>query len=1045
MPDASPSFLSQLGLTPAQTPELRSNDRSRLLNFLLRWDYIAELHACLDEIVPRNKPLVSLIDLRVQALLAEGRPAEALPLMQERFTVQPKTSFAGQSLLARVHLALGDIAAAHEIAQQAAQAEPDSLSVWGLLGEVELARGDITAAQAAYRRIGERFADNRTYLLGMADVYRARNDSVTATAYAVRALRIAEETETPLTVSQLRRLLDYFRASDNATRAADVEAELERLYAADLSALREALAQRPGVAPAHRRAEAAAPASTAPAAEFLPTFDQVPVSDEERAAVLDAVERLFGFRDVLPGQLETIASVLRGEDVLTILPTGGGKSLCYQLPAFLAESGVTLVISPLIALMKDQVDSLPDGARAHATTINSSLDGDELHRRLEQVAAGGYRLVYAAPERLRQPPFLHTLRRAGLNRLVIDEAHCVSVWGHDFRPDYLYIGAAREMLGRPPLLALTATAPPRVRQDIIQRLGEMRVIAGDVTRPNLRLSVYYAANTDDKLQHLLAFCRTRKGSGIVYAGTRERCESLAALLRQQGMSAAHYHAGMENRAEVQDDFMAGRVDIVVATVAFGMGIDKPDIRFIVHFVPPNSLEAYYQEAGRAGRDGLPAECLLMYTTSDRGTLTRRANQDVLPVEFLRGVYAAVRHRLNGQTAGPVAGADLERDLAADETRVRVALSLLEQAGMLRRGADLPRSVSVQLTRAPQTGVPEDFVAFCQAARKPGQSLQLDLSAVARDLSLAPDELEPRLLAWADAGWLTYLPAGRDLCLTLLPPPADAAERVAALLERYATIQAQRVDEISAYAQTGRCRHGYLNAYLGGRTIERCAACDNCVGDAPVVESALPDEREQARTVLRALAESRGWGKATLIRLLRGDAKTPDYARGRSGYGALAFRSETALAAFIDRLDAGGFLQGRTLDHGGVVLEITPAGRKALQDPATLDEVLSPPAPRVSVQPTLTGEVIAAPEPDAALLKTLIAWRLALAKEKRVPPYVIFNNQTLEEIARHKPTTPEALEKIKGIGPAKMTHYGETVVELVKAHDEKDPLNGFNGS
>ncbi|HQK15784.1 MAG TPA: HRDC domain-containing protein, partial [Anaerolineae bacterium] len=241
------------------------------------------------------------------------------------------------------------------------------------------------------------------------------------------------------------------------------------------------------------------------------------------------------------------------------------------------------------------------------------------------------------------------------------------------------------------------------------------------------------------------------------------------------------------------------------------------------------------------------------------------------------------------------------------------------------------------------------------------------------------------------------------------------------------------DEISAYAQTGRCRHGYLNAYLGGRTIERCAACDNCVGDAPVVAAALPNEREQALTVLRALAESYGWGRATLTRLLRGDPKTPDSARGRSGFGALAFRSEAALAALINRLEAGGFLRGRTLDHGGVVLEITPTGRKALQDPAALNVILSPSAPKVSVQPTFTGEVVVGPEPDAALLKKLTEWRLALAKEKKVPAYTIFTNQTLEEIARHKPMTPEALEKIKGIGPAKMGHYGEIIVELVKAY------------
>ena len=302
--------------------------------------------------------------------------------------------------------------------------------------------------------------------------------------------------------------------------------------------------------------------------------------------------------------------------------------------------------------MKDQLDSLPSGLRRRATTLNSSLQGDELRARLERVTAGAYRLVYAAPERLRQPPFLHALRRAGLNRLVIDEAHCVSLWGHDFRPDYLYIAQAREALGHPPLLAMTATAPTRVRRDILQRLGDMRVIAGDVTRPNLHLEVFHARNADEKLSYLVNFCQAQPGSGIVYGGTRARCEELAALLRQQGVSAAHYHAGLTDRDRVQDDFMAGRVRVVVATVAFGLGIDKPDIRFIVHIVPPPSLEAYYQEAGRAGRDGLPARCLLMYATSDRATLTRRARQDVIPVEFLRQVYKAVKTRLKDAPVGP---------------------------------------------------------------------------------------------------------------------------------------------------------------------------------------------------------------------------------------------------------------------------------------------------------------------------------------------------------------------------------------------------------
>jgi len=720
-----------------------------------------------------------------------------------------------------------------------------------------------------------------------------------------------------------------------------------------------------------------------PDIEVLSTFDQVPVSDAERVTILEAARCLFGFAALRPGQVETIAPVLRGEDVLAILPTGGGKSLCYYLPALLAESGVTLVISPLIALMKDQVDSLPDHLRERAVTINSALEAGEVRRRLEQVAAGGYRLVYAAPERLRQPPFLHTLRRAGVNRLVIDEAHCLSVWGHDFRPDYLYIGAAREALGRPPLLALTATAPPRVRRDIVQHLGALRVLAGDVTRPNLRLSVFYAANTDDKRRYLLAFCRTYtragKGSGIVYAGTRARCESLAALLRQEGMDAVHYHARMDDRAQVQDDFMAGRADIVVATVAFGMGIDKPDTRFIVHFAPPASLEAYAQEAGRAGRDGLPAECLLMCTAADRATLAERAGQELLPVEFLRRVYAAVRRRLRDQPWGTMAAADLETELSAEGTSVRVALSLLEEAGLLRRGADLPRRATARLTATLPDDAPEGLADFCRAAfLKPGQTRALDLCTVARDLALTPDELEPRLLAWADAGWLTYAPTGRDLSLTLRQPPADAPERVAALLERHATLQTQRVDEIVAYAQTEGCRHGYLNAYLGGRATARCDVCDNCGIRAPVLAESLPDAREQFVCILRALAETRGLGRTALARLLHGDARTADRARDNSCFGALAFRSKAALMQMIDLLVDDGLVSARTLNNGGVVFEITSAGRYARRNPALLDDLLAK-QQRVLRHATLDEPAPEDPDPPKPTVRTILGNILHYAK------------------------------------------------------------------
>jgi len=577
----------------------------------------------------------------------------------------------------------------------------------------------------------------------------------------------------------------------------------------------------------------------------------------------------------------------------------------------------------------------------------------------------------------------------------------------------------------------------------------MRVIAGDVTRPNLQLEVFYARNTDEKLRHLLAFCRAESGSGIVYAGTRARCEELSSLLRGHGIVANHYHAGITNRTEVQDDFMAGRIRIVVATIAFGLGIDKPDIRFIVHFVPSNSLEAYYQEAGRAGRDGLPARCLLMYAPSDRATLTRRARRNMLQVEFLRAVYAAVKHRLSlgpvsdrAPFSGRVAAADLERDLQADRTRIRVALSLLEEAGLLRRGPDFPRTSVVCLTGVGQDStLPHELAAFCQAARlRPGQPLTLDLADVARRADLPLEDIEQRVLEWADAGWLDYRPSKRDWLLELLPPPTDSAERIGTLLERYETVQIQRVDEIAAYALTRRCRHGHINAYLGGRTIERCTACDNCIETPPPPDAGLPDEREQFLTILRCVSDAPwSWGRFSLVRILRGNDKARhgtrplhEKARDQAGFGTLTFRSKTAVEHMLDHLEHGGFLQARQLEHGGGVLDLTPAGKAALQNPAVLDGLISPaktpPPPR---KPSMDDE--AESDVDEALFQTLRAWRLDQAHAQEVPPYVVFHDSHLRAIAAHRPVTLEALSELKGVGPHKLEQYGAAVIELVCKH------------
>ncbi|HUT14936.1 MAG TPA: RecQ family ATP-dependent DNA helicase [Anaerolineae bacterium] len=1038
--------LLELDLTPEQTLQLSGRVRTRLVSFLLRWKHHVVLAGYLDDLIPANPDLVSLLDARARMLVDQGLPNAALDTMRERH--QLRTSMSSRALVARIHLARGDVHAALDTARTLVAEAGDKATPWSLLGEVHLTEGDHVAASAACRRLNEIRPDSRAYLLGMMAVHRVQGDWVTASGYAVRLQQTASS-DTRLPVAYLRLLRAYFEASGETNRAADIATELGTRHTAELADLEEALAVELGPRLPRRvepEPDEVAQPLTAPA-KALDSFETVSVSPQERTGLVAAAGRIFGYKDLLPGQAAIMACTMRGEDVLAVLPTGGGKSLCYQLPALLAKSGTTLVVSPLIALMKDQVDKLPSDVSRLATTINSTLGGDELHRRLRKVRAGGYRLVYAAPERLRQPLFLHGLRSANVNRLVIDEVHCVSMWGHDFRPDYLYIAEARQALGNPPLLAMTATAPPRVRRDILRRLGEMRVIAGDVLRPNLRLEVFLARNNDEKLRYLLTFCNCEQGGGIVYAGTRARCEELAGLLHSRGISAIHYHAGIPNRAAVQDEFMSGRVRVIVATVAFGMGIDKSDIRFIVHFVPPPSLESYYQEAGRAGRDGLPARCVLMYAPSDRATLTRRARRDALAEDFLRQVYASVKQHLRGASIGRVAIDDLRRDVQAERTPVRVAISVLEQVGLVRRGQDAPRRTTVRLTRALPKDDPE-LAAFCQAARlRHGQPLGLDLLEVGREAGLDVENLERRLLGWVDAGWLECQSSGRDPLLEVLPPPADARERLGVLLEQYEKVQGQRVDEIVAYAKTRRCRHGHISAYLGGRAVDQCTACDNCLDLEPLPSGdSLPDEVEQLQTVLRCLTESHGWGQLSLVRILRGSPEAPESSHQRPAFGALAFRSKAAIQRMLKRLMEAKLLGARRLHHGGVVLESTPAGRQALRDPAALRALAGKRAGKAAAQRRTVPSAEAKSEDASAgappvadddeLFQRLRAWRREKARAAEVPAFVIAHDSVLRRIAAQCPRAEGELLAVKGIGPHKLEKYGAELLALVRGTGEE---------
>jgi ATP-dependent DNA helicase RecQ len=332
--------------------------------------------------------------------------------------------------------------------------------------------------------------------------------------------------------------------------------------------------------------------------------------------VLRDVFRLDSFR---PGQLAVVEAQLAGRDVLSVAPTGSGKSISYWVPA-LAGEGLTVVVSPLIALMKDQVDRLR-GLRVRAGLINSTLNRADQVEALRVARLGGFQLLYLAPERLSRPGFVERLAEAPIRRLVVDEAHCISSWGHDFRPDYLLLGRAVEALGRPPVGAFTATATPAVREDIARSLGlrEPFISVTGFNRPNLRLEVVAARGAREKLATLRRRLDPRGGRALVYCGTVAGSEELAAEISGWGIPALPYNGRLPEdvRRRAQEDFAAGRVKVVVATSAFGMGIDLPDIRQVIHYQAPGALEAYYQEAGRAGRDGEPATCLLIHSGSDR--------------------------------------------------------------------------------------------------------------------------------------------------------------------------------------------------------------------------------------------------------------------------------------------------------------------------------------------------------------------------------------------------------------------------------------------
>ncbi len=604
--------------------------------------------------------------------------------------------------------------------------------------------------------------------------------------------------------------------------------------------------------------------------------DTVPPLDEAR----EILRRTFGHADFRGLQADVITEVLAGRSAMAVLPTGGGKSLCYQIPAMMRR-GLGLVVSPLIALMTDQVAALQQSGVA-AARLDSNVD---LHERTEtwrRIERGELDLLYVSPEGLMQPTMLDRLARTPLALIAIDEAHCVSQWGHDFRPEYRMLGRLAELFPAVPRLAVTATADARTREDI---RGELRLegcaeFVASFARPELILSAERKKGSKEKRVVELVTARPGR-SGVIYAGSRDGTEKLAEALRQSGVPALAYHAGLDRnlRTERLEQFLEADAAVMVATIAFGMGVDKPDVRFVIHADPPASIEAYWQEIGRAGRDGDPAEGITLYGASDLAWALRRIAE--------RDVDEAVKQ-----------------------------------------------------------------------------------------------------------------------------------------------VQVRKVRQLYAMLDGVACRAAAVRRYFGEPGVKPCGQCDLCAGEIETT-----DATEAAQKALSAAHRLGGRvGRGRVVDHLLGKTKdVSDWEAGLSTWGIGAELSAVQWRDLLEQLLFEGLLRedpndGRPLvgigDAGGA-REVFRGERRVVMRKIE-DEPARRPRRRQKEPPLSPA--------DAPLFQALKAWRAGEAKAQHVPPYVIFHDRTLAEIAQARPGSRAALERISGVGEAKLAHYGEAVLSVVRGFD-----------
>ena len=689
-----------------------------------------------------------------------------------------------------------------------------------------------------------------------------------------------------------------------------------------------------------------------------------------------ALKKYFGHRDFLDGQKEVVNAILAGKDAIAVMPTGGGKSLCYQLPAMVMK-GVTVVVSPLIALMKDQVDALTDKG-IPAVMINSSLSPAEQRQHINGMQDGAYKIVYVAPERFRSSAFAKALENINVGLFAIDEAHCLSQWGHDFRPDYLLLGNAIREIGNPQIAAFTATATPEVRADIMHHLAlrdPFQCVSG-FARPNLSLQITPCSNRDQKYKRIRAIIEQHK-TGIIYCATRKRVEEVQGTIESWGTRVIPYHGGMpdDEREKNQGSFISRESDIAVATNAFGMGIDRSDVRFVIHFDIPGSVEAYYQEAGRAGRDGEAAVCELLFNYADTRTQEFFIEGSNPPASLILDVHRFLSEIADerAEIVIPVQALS-EKIEAKNNMAVSSALSHLVRARVIER-FDIPGE-RTRGTRILDSGKPD-----------------IDLTAITEKEHRDRDKLKAMI----------------NLC----------------------------------YASS--CRQSWILNYFGDEDFGSCNNCDNCIATSSEdIRDPSPAEQTAVKQALSGVARmSRrgpdGWqarfGCMKIAQMLVG-SRSREIINARldelSTYGLMRSEGSHYVAALLRELQNAGML----ISSGGQypTLTLTQRGEMVMQGKETF-RMRWPARQSRETAPKKNTPAIEELDFDEQLYSKLRKHRGNIASEQGIPPFVIFNNQTLEFFARIKPTSIQEGMQIRGVGTKKAERFLPEFVALIAEHLE----------